>query len=176
VYALVALARGPTLIGLLHQTASEVGATPRYHYTAQAFLAVALCVALARLPRAARGALAGGAATLLIAGAIARPMPVPRHDATRRTVVSALADLRVAALAAPPGETVVVENRSIPELGWMPNTTLSLPGLAALFVVAFPSDAIDGRPVRFVERDPATRRRFATPPGRLARLLVPPAD
>lgn len=178
VYALVALARGPTLIGMLHQTADQVGATQRYHYTAQALLAVALSLALApataRLPAGARRALIGLAATVLVAGAIVRPIPLPLHDATRRAVATVLERVRADVRATPSGEPVVVENRRIAELGWMPNTNVALPGLAALFVVAFPSDAIDGRPVRFVERDAATRRRYATPPSRLARLLIPP--
>src|SRR5262245_41527867 len=86
VYALIAIARGPASELLFGTPATEVAATLRYHYIAQAFLAVALCVAIdavAPSRRALPGLVACGWAAMLALGAVVDPISVDRHDATR---------------------------------------------------------------------------------------------
>src|SRR5262245_20794521 len=86
VYALIAVARGPASEVLFGTPATEVAATLRYHYTAQMFLAVALCVAIdavAPSRRALPGLVACGWAAMLALGAVVDPISVDRHDATR---------------------------------------------------------------------------------------------
>jgi hypothetical protein len=51
-----------------------------------------------------------------------------------------------------------------------------VPGRAALFLFLSPDDMLDGRHVRFVERDPDILAYWAARPGsRLATLLVAPS-
>ncbi|MCW5891338.1 MAG: hypothetical protein KIT14_12410 [bacterium] len=176
VYAAVAASRGPLLVGLLGQEPAEIGATLRYHYASQAFLAVAACIGLTALLARSPGTqavVACGVAAVLLAGTVRRPVPLELHELTRRRVTEALTALRVRIALTPPGQTASIGNRQLPGLGWMPNTTAPLPGLAALFVIAFPSDAIDGRRVRFVEHDLPTYWTFTARPGRLADVLAP---
>jgi hypothetical protein len=73
-----------------------------------------------------------------------------------------------AVAAAPPGTTVTIQNR--PFHGAI--LLRSFPGWAGLFVIEFPTNVVDGRPVRFVARDddaPAQQRG-----GRIAALLQRP--
>jgi hypothetical protein len=176
-YVLVALSRGP-MAEFLRTTPTELGGTLRYHYTAQAFLVAAFCVALDTLTSRRRPwagpAVAGACAGLLIAGYLHYGISLDLHAASRSEVTNALATLRAQVAAAPPGDTVYLDNRPLAAFGWMPNTPISLPGLAALFVIVSPSDELDGRRVRFVERNPAVYQHFtARPDSRLADLLVP---
>src|SRR5262249_38124668 len=105
VYALVALARGPASELLFGTPATEVAATLRYHYIAQAFLAVALCVALDAVARTGRSTLAGfvalGWAVVLATGALANPVSVDRHDAARIEAARALRSTQDQPAAAP---------------------------------------------------------------------------
>ncbi|MCW5892738.1 MAG: hypothetical protein KIT14_19675 [bacterium] len=176
-YASVALSRGPMLVGLLHETPAQVAATLRYHYSAQAFMAVTVCVALSTLPIRWRDACAYLAIVTLLVGVSVRPVPaqlLDLHSVTRNRVERALSGVGDAIRAAPPGDTVVLQNHMIPHLGWMPNTTIALPGLAALFVIAFPSNEVAGRIVRFEERNQVVFEAFTARPSRLARVLVRP--
>lgn len=175
-YGVTAASRGPILIGLLHQTPGEVGATLRYHYTPQALLVVVVCVGLsvlnARWPRSGQAALVCALVVGLVAGLVRHPVRLDLHENTRRQVTTALDRLRTrVALSA--GPTVYLDNRRLAGLGWMPGTMVGVPGLAALFVIAFPSDEIDGHRVRFREGDRETYRTFTARPGRLADILVP---
>ena len=57
----------------------------------------------------------------------------------------------------------------------MPN--IDFPGLAAIFLITHDDDQLDGRTVRFVERDPAVLAHYRLrPESRLARLLAAPGD
>jgi hypothetical protein len=88
-------------------------------------------------------------------------------------VASALTELHTRAEAAPTGAVVYVDNRPMSAFGWLPNTLRLPPGLAALFVIAFPSDTIEGRSMRFVEPDPSVRAPFFHRSGRTSQLLLP---
>src|SRR5262249_12269192 len=124
VYALVALARGPASAILLGIPAAEVAATLRYHYIAQAFLAVALCVAVDAVAGAGRSTLAGGVAgcwaLVLAAGALVDPVSIDRHDAARIEVARALRSLHDQLAATGPGQAVYIRNEPIAAFGWMP--------------------------------------------------------
>jgi hypothetical protein len=176
VYALVAVARGPGSVMFLGMTGASVGATPRYHYAAQAFVIVALCAGIAgvasRLRSRAIGGLGVAWACVLVAGLIVHGVPVDRHDAVRTEVTGSLRALRAQAAQARPGETIYIDNAPVQGFGWMPNTVQPPPGLAALFIIAFRDDDIDGRPVRFVELRPALSEPFVRRGSRTARLLV----
>lgn len=175
-YALVALSRGP-MAGFFHTTATQLGATLRYHYTAQAFLVVAFGVALdvlgSQLRPWARAALAAVPACVLVAGHVLRIVPIDVHADSRSEVAHAMKTLRARTAAAPAGEVVYVDNEPLAAFGWMPNIPVPLPGLAALFVIVSPSGEIDGRRVRFVEHNPVVYRQFiARSDSRLAALLI----
>jgi hypothetical protein len=82
--------------------------------------------------------------------------------------------------AAPRGATVYLENGTTPAYVLGPAIPDRLfPGRAAVFLLTVPSARLDGREVRFVERDPEVlawyrdRERVGTP---LGRLLVAPED
>lgn len=173
VYASIAAARGP-LAGLLaRHTSAQVGATLRYHYVPQAFLAIVACVALSRVP-GRRAALAGIWGVALLGGVLRYDVPIELHGETRAEVDAALDELD-AVLAAPTGDTIEIPNRPLAAMGWLPNTTTQAPGLAALFVIVHPSDVVDGRVVRFVEPAAAWRESARQRGGRTATLLVAPA-
>jgi hypothetical protein len=78
--------------------------------------------------------------------------------------------------AQPPGSTVYLENATTP-LGIrgaaLPN--FLFPGRAGVFILLNRSDQMDGRTVRFVERDDETLEFYAARPyTRLAHLIVRP--
>lgn len=178
IYALIAVARGPLAGPLFRQTSAQVGATLRYHYAPQAFLVLAACAVLSALaPRApAHGrdlaALAWG--VLLLVGQLRHGVPVDRHDASRVEIARAFDTLHAGIMAAPAGGTAWVQNAPLDTFGWIPNTMDKPPGLAGLFVIAFPADTVDGREVRFVEPVANVREAAQRRDGRTAGLLVAP--
>jgi hypothetical protein len=170
-YALIAIARAPLAGALLGQSPAQVGATARYHYVPLAFLAVALAVAFDVLaPR--RMVVPVAWAVVLLAGQLRNGVAVDLHEASRAEVTRALASVHAGVDAAPPGTVAYVANTPLAAFGWLPNTTERPPGLAALFVIAFPRDTVDGREVRFVEPNPQVRERAWRRGGRAAALLV----
>jgi len=176
-YGLVAVARAPLAGVLLGQTAGQLGTTMRYHYVPLAFLVVALVLALdvtLGWRHAATRALVSVAwAALLLAGWLVRSVPVDVHDASRAEMGRALQAIDAGVAAVPRGEVAYLANAPLAAFGWLPNTTESPPGLAALFVITSPIDTRDGRIVRFTEPDPVVREHAARRGGRTATLLVP---
>ena len=72
-------------------------------------------------------------------------------------------------------ESVYIENLTSPRvlMGMMPERLF--PGRAGVFVITHPSDMVDGRRVRFIERDPEVLTWYTDrPETRLAHLLVNP--
>lgn len=178
IYALTAWARAPAARMLSGRTAAQVGATLRYHYAPQAFLAVVLALALRGLTMHARRwirpALAAGWAAVAVLGVLLGGIPLDLHGPARDAVSVAVAEIETGVLATPPGQTAYIRNRPVPGFGWMPSTMTPLPGLAGLFVIVSPSDELHGRPVRFVEARPEIVALAERRGGRLARLLIPP--
>jgi CDP-diacylglycerol--glycerol-3-phosphate 3-phosphatidyltransferase len=178
VYAVIAIARGPLDGTLLGHDSAEIGATLRYHYAAQVFVVAALGVALGTLGADLRSSAPAAAvlwSVVLLAGWLRDGIPIDRHDASRAEVARALEGLRTRVAGASPGETVRIDNARLDAFGWMPDTTLALPGLAALFVIVFPGDQLDGRSVRFVEANGIVHDVFVERGGRLGHLLEPAA-
>jgi hypothetical protein len=60
----------------------------------------------------------------------------------------------------------------VPIFGWMPTALYPPPGLVALFVLTSRRDELDGRQVRFIERDPSISGPFLHRASRTAQLLV----
>ncbi|HKA29663.1 MAG TPA: hypothetical protein VKH82_09820 [Candidatus Binatia bacterium] len=148
---------------------------PRYHYLLLALVTALLCLALAALRaggRAPRVLVTGGAAIWLAARLVllvVRPHAINHHEAERAETTRVVQMVRQAVDATPPGDTVTIQNRPFgpARLGRL------FPGLAGVFVITFPSNTVDGRPVRFVggDADDALARQRG---GRIAALLPPP--
>ena len=178
-YAVIAIARAPLADTILRMTAAGVGATMRYHYASLAFLTVASVTALDASigPRLGRDVVVVAWTASLLWGEVSYGVPVNLHDASRVVVRDGVRAMDRAITATPRGHVAYVTNEPLPAFGWVPNTTAAPPGLAALFVITSPTDTVDGRVVRFVERDPVVRERALRDGGRTKMLLVaPPAS
>jgi len=132
----------------------------RFHYVASAGLVIAACLALAQLAAWGSSARAGTALLLVWAGftVLAQQwfgLPIHHFDAARWETNWALDQIRTAARAAPPAADVYIENQVFKSVGLRilarPD---AFPGWAALYSIYFPDDFVDGRRIRFVERDP----------------------
>jgi len=150
---------------------------PRYHYMAQFPVALLLAVAASQLAsamplgwrRAAAAACIVGFAMVIALRGWPTPHPTAYTASRLGDLRGSIADL---AHAVPPGETVYVRNRRLPQAGWLVGMdSPEFPGLAAFFCILFPDDVVDGRPIRFVESNPAVRAGAAGRP-RMAELLV----
>ena len=149
-------------------------AAPRYHYLPPLLLLLATVRAAAppaagATARAIAALAAGWAAVVLATDGLAvrghRPGWAPVRLVERQ--------LRRAAAATPPGETLRLENDPVP----IPfaGRDATLPGRAAVALLLFPDGQVDGRRVRFVERDPALLAVLRAPPPRpIAGLIVEP--
>jgi hypothetical protein len=178
IYVLTACARAPLARELVGKTAAQIGATLRYHYMAQALLAVVLSLALRGITARGRGwtrpAIAAAWTAAVMLGLLQRGIAIDLHGPARDAVSAALAEIEASVQTTPPGRIAYVRNRPVLGFGWMPHTLTPLPGLAGLFVIVSPADALHGRPVRFVESAPEIIELVRHRGGRLARLLVPP--
>jgi len=150
---------------------------PRYHYLAQAPVALLLAVVVARLARGhgslgwRRVAVLSWAALLAIVVAHRGWPAHPGDEAKRREVEEMRAAIETAVRATPAGATVYVQNRPYQAAGLLVALPQYFPRWAGLFCMLYPENAVEGRPVRFVEPDPAVRRAAAAGP-RGADLLV----
>jgi hypothetical protein len=167
IYLTIALGRG-------YQGAKAMDA-PRYHYAAQFSIALLLAVGVARLASTVGVAWRRGAVMAVVS---VLAVAVPRWPSPPSTAYtsSRLAELRrsieTAARAVPPGQTVYVRNRPVPQAGWLVGVdSPAFPGLAGFFCILFPENVVDGRAVRFVEVNRAVRDAAAQRP-RIAGLLV----
>lgn len=160
-------------------TPAKAAMALRYHYAAQAWLALglstALAILLARMPRRAAHALASAAVAVVLASHILRTHPYDFKPRVRLAVAETLDRVRAAAAAAPPGETVRIANerfRGAPILARRPAV---FPGTSGVFLVFHPGSEVDGRPIVFE----GTRAHVALARargGRIASLLVAPPD
>ena len=154
--------------------------TERYHYPGQALIAAAVIAALAslhaRAPRGTTGAALLWAGLALVE--LARhPIPMSLHEGDHELTEAAVAEIRAAVAAAPPGTTVRIPNRRFVPVEFLAllQEKWRFPGLAGVFVIFFPGDEVDGRQVVFESTEEA-RRAAAARGGRVAELVVPPAD
>jgi len=163
-----------TILTAWHFPIARAAAWPRYHYLPLALITTLLCAALGSLRVRGRtpGLLVAGGAVVWLAARIVllavRPHSIDHHDAERAETAAVVRAIHEAVAAAPPGTTVTIQNR--PFHGAI--LLRSFPGWAGVFVIEFPTNVVDGRPVRFVARDddaPAEQRG-----GRIAALLQRP--
>lgn len=180
-YGIVALGRA-AFYGQFATSLTWPAAQPRYHYAGQALVAIVLALAAAQLPlpRLRPGVWARGAAVaaLLLALGLGWTACLVVHGLLgpdgRDAFSGTVASIQDAIASRPPGSDVRIENRFFPAAGII--MASSFPGTAAVFVIAFPGNEVDGRRVRFVERDPKRRLEFTgrMPGTRMSELLVAP--
>jgi len=136
---------------------AQAAVEPRYHYVAHALAALLLVAAVAELPPP-RGRLTVAVTAAWLAVIVASALGASRMVNTRLLPPDGLVPYREAIAAIedaiesrPLDSTVHVENRSFPEAGVFNQS--AFPGWAALFIITYPRNEIDGRRVYFVERN-----------------------
>ena len=180
-YGMVALARAG-FFGFLNVSLTKPMVQPRYHYMAQALIAIFLALAAAQLPlprsRPSGWKWVVAAAALLFAVGLGRASSLVVYDMMgpdgRIPFGETVASIEDAIASSPLGSEVRIENLFFP--GGGPLSGPFFAGTAAVFVIAFPSNDVEGRRVHFVERDPKRRLEWVEriPGTRLSELLVAP--
>lgn len=173
-----AIALGRTWLLPLPRMAAQL----RYHYVAAIPVVALLCMALQEigrvglLRRVPRGPLLLAALALFAWGRTRSSFHVELNAASRLAVDSALKHIAGQVGPVPPGQTAYIENGTGSKVMLGPvMRDVDFPGLAAIFLITHDDDQLDGRTVRFIERDPAIVARYAnSPQSRLGQLLVPP--
>jgi hypothetical protein len=178
-YGLMALARSGSVLVLQPDAA-------RYHYLSPAILVVVLCLVLAKLPgRLSAWPRVQGAGVyciwlvLVILPFALGPVPAIKERTVIRQKEQLLQSTRAleAALARHTGEgDIYIPNRPFSVFIWG-YTPDHFPGLAALFVVIYPSNIVDGKRVYFVDESAEVVQKAQAQTGaRISKLLVhPPA-
>jgi hypothetical protein len=180
-YFVIAIGRVP-----LFPTATLLVDQPRYHYVASIPIVLLACLVLQHLggvgwlrtmphvPLLLVGLAAG------VYGYARSDFRIDDHGSARRHLDDMVRGIAVEVAARPAGSIVYLENGKAPlELGggfeadskwkWL------FPGRAAAFLLTHHGEKLDGRRVRFIERDPGVLRWFSQwPETPLARLLVGP--
>jgi hypothetical protein len=155
-YGMIAVGRG--LLG------RAVMVAPRYHYLAQAPLALLLAVVVARLGAghgspAWRRTIVLAWVLLLAIGVARRGWPAhPQDQAKRREVEDVRTAIEAAVRATPRGTSVYLQNRPYWGGGLLVGLPQYFPGWAGVFCMLHPENTVDGRAVRFVEANPAVRQ------------------
>src|SRR5262245_61122088 len=151
----------------------------RYSYQLQAVSALLLGLALGEVTRrwsgrAVRGVLVAAWTTAALAFWIVR-RPTLEDYASTRALVSLARDTMAREIAQhPPGTTVCLALDGRAD-GFFPAGRDSFPGYAAIFMLLYPADTVDGRRVYFVTADPVALGARNTQ-GRTASLLLPAAS
>lgn len=177
-YGSVVIGRGG-LVVMFEELRTRAGTAPRYHYAAQAWIALGLATSLAmllrRLPAERARMLVTTAIVVVLVTHLVRPRAFDRHTLVRRAIAQTLDDVRTAAAAAPAGSVVRIPNRRFPAAPFLAGRPEVFPGIAGVFLIFHPKDDVDGRRIVFE----AARGHVAdarTRGGRIASLLVPPPD
>jgi hypothetical protein len=181
IYLLIATGRGGAY-AMFHITAAQAARVARYHYVGSIPVVVLLCLILRQLGqlpglRTVPSPVALAAGLGIIAYGIARVgVTIQEYRWTPEYVQQTAAAIAAEVDARPVGSTVYLENGTSPRSilgGALPN--FLFPGRAGVFVLLHGSDQLDGRTVRFIERDKEVQTFYAARPNtRLARLLVTP--
>jgi hypothetical protein len=181
-YGMIALARA-AFYSVNNIALTWPAVQPRYHYVSQALIAIFLALAAAQLPLPrwrpsgwTRGLVAVALLLAVWLGRISSLVVNGMMDPDGRAAFDeTVASVEEAIAASPPGSDVRIENHYFAGAG--PLSGPYFAGTAAVFVIAFPSNVVDGRRVFFVERD--SKRRFEwierIPGTRLSELIVAPA-
>jgi hypothetical protein len=151
----------------------------RYQYVAQMALTLAICMALGGLARvirlpasAGRVLLAGWIVLTVWTGAVRGPR-ILDNASGRREVANVLAEIRRSIERTPRGADVYIHNQVLRSFGLIGRAERLLPGWAAVFVIFYPENSVDGRRVYFVT-DSVAALRAAKRGHRSATLLIPP--
>src|SRR5262249_24986765 len=148
---------------------------PRYHYLGSAGLALIVGVLLAAAGESyavrakVRDAMVGAVVLGLVVLYATRAPAIDHHSTAELATGLTLAAMRGQIANAPPGAPVYIASYKFASIGGFASPE-DFPGRAAVFVIFFPGDVLDGHTVRFVTDDPsslAARRRG----GRIATLL-----
>ncbi len=175
------IAAGRAHIYSLFKIAPSVAATMgRYHYAGLIPVVVVLCTILQVLVGARRVAQGTVVALLLglwVHGYRAGSFHIDERPLCHDWFLSTRQEIATLAAKAPPGP-VYIENGTTPPYVLGPAIPdRYFPGRAGVFLLSHPTGRLDGRELRFVERDPEVLDWHAQTPGTpLARLLVAPAD
>lgn len=181
IYLLIAAGRGGAY-AMFNIAPTQAAGVARYHYVGGLPIVMVLCLILREIGRlpglsAVPTPVALAAGLGVIVYGIARiGLIIPQYPWTPAYVQRTADAITAAVRAQPPGTTVYVENDKTPRSilgGALPN--FLFPGRAGLFVILHPTDDLEGRTVRFIERDPEVQAYYAARPRtRIARLLVRP--
>jgi hypothetical protein len=157
--------------------------TARYHYAGLIPVVVLMCTTLQVLGRVlGRRPVAAGAAVALLLGVwtygyVRAGFHFDEHPFAHDWFLTTRNEIAAAVASAPRG-TVYIENGKTP--GYVLGPAIPdayFPGRAAVFLLTHPAGRLDGRDVRFIERDSAVLDWYANErPTLLGRLLVAPAD
>jgi hypothetical protein len=159
---------------LYHEPAAQAARSARYQYLPLSLVTLLVCVALAEL--AARGKVAHrtiSAVTALwviarLTALVGHPFAIKHADDERAESTAMLASVRREIAGTPPGKVALIENRPFSISRLVPQL---MSGWAGMFVVYFPQNTVDGRPVRFlVSADDWIRAQERG--GRIAELVV----
>lgn len=174
-YVVIAVGRGAFVV---MTTEDGLNTASRHHYVGTMLLTVVCCIAVAQRPRG--GWVGRVAPQVLLAAwylmsaatyAILTP-PSANNDSVRTRALNEVAALRAKIDSVPIGQPVYIKNRVFPPVVHFLVPVETFPGLAAAFVIYFPDNIVDGRPVYFVETRPSVLA--ATARGRRTRTLVVP--
>jgi hypothetical protein len=171
-YGAIAAGRAKFFTLLTVDLASAATAA-RYHYLPLAALTIVVSAglgAIARKGRAAARVVCAATALWMAARGVAilaRPVAISHWDGERAETAAMLAGIRDRIARTPPGTVVHIENQPFGLSRALPTV---FPGWAAMFVVFFPDNTVDGRPVRFVVSD-ADYQRAQARGGRIAALV-----
>jgi hypothetical protein len=181
IYLIIAIGRGH-IYSLFHVPAAVAATVERYHYAGTIPLVVLACLALrevGRLPvlhALPRGLAVVVALAVLVAGRDSTAFRIDTRPLVHDYFLYTKYDLAGQIAAAPRGRPLYLENGETPRyvLGAKIPKRL-VPGRAAVFLLTGSSSGLDGRDVRFIERDPQVLEWYrARPDTPLGRLLVAP--
>jgi hypothetical protein len=175
--AIIAL-RGGSGSGVPFSVEDYIAETSRYHYAATACLVAMSCVAVSIVT--ARWHVTRAGANLFLAALVAFTLGGwwytgwhPDHfDKIRVNVTENLKKIEASVAMTPPGQPVVILNRSIILSDMFSPEATAFPGLAGLFVVVHPENVVDGKPIFFVEPDAKVIAAASQRP-RMRALLLP---
>ncbi len=175
-YGMIGLGRGNFLsrnMGL-----ARAAVVSRYHYLATAAVTMLLGTVLAFLsdPFAGHRRIKNTLLGVLLGGLLLlhhrSDFRIDQHDSARNEVRDLLAMIHARAAATPPEQPVYIPNLQFRSVGPLVNARW-FPGQAAAFIAFVPTNAVDGRPIRFVtHNENGLMARFDG--GRAAEVVVGP--
>jgi len=186
-YATIALPRYIFMVYFVGMTPSEFYLTDRYHYVGSLIACILVCFAFGTLARrhvrpspwlVLTCALVLLGQCYLSLGAV-HVLAQGTYGSGRIPFTMAVGFLRSTIDSAPANATVLIDNQVFPEY---PPTEGSgsgkdFPGLAAVFVLAFPDNVVDGKTIRFVEDKAVVVQEARRVAGRRsATLLITPQE